>query len=99
MKIELSFLERGYFANVLRARAERVVLLVDQRSASSNVQELRGEIAYLKEKARQLDDAEEQVAMDSEATIRLDENSRKDIDYIDQAGRLPAAAPKEPGNV
>lgn len=81
MKFELTFLERGYYANILRAKAEHLAALIDERSASATAQELRGEIAYLQAQARRLDEAEEPAAVSDKEPIRV--HPRRDIDAVD----------------
>jgi len=81
MKIEMSFLERGYTANLFRVRASRQRQLASERSGSATRQELEQEAEYCETQARKLDDAEEPAAVSDKAPIRA--NPRADLDNVD----------------
>lgn len=81
MRFDLSFLERGYHANLLRIRASNLRGLVEDRSKAALRQELESEAAWCEEQARKLDDAEESIVASDREPIKVD--SRRDIDSVD----------------
>jgi hypothetical protein len=83
MKVEMSFLERGYVANLLRIRARDQKKIASDRNASSTRQELEQEAEWCEAKAQSLDNATEDKILSEKEPIRLDENSKRDINYID----------------
>ncbi len=81
MKFDLSHLERGYHANLLRRRAIEARAIAESRSASATQAELREEADYCERQAKRLDDAEESAAVNGKEPIRA--GSRIDIDSVD----------------
>lgn len=84
MKFDLSYLERGAWANLARARASRQRGLAADKSRSSTRMELEAEAAYWESVAQRLDDAEEPTATSETEPVRVQANDTRDIDYIDR---------------
>lgn len=81
MKVELSHLERGYLANLYRARAAKQRRLAADRSKAAIRAELDAEADWCEEQAQRLDDAEESsVAERPPARV----TERRDLDSVDE---------------
>jgi len=82
MKADMSFLERGYVANLYRIRAAHQRSLASTRTASATRQELEAEAAWCEQQALKLDDAEETTTASEKEPIKA--NPRLDIDAVDK---------------
>lgn len=83
MKVELDFLQRAYYANLLRIRAAKQRSIAEGRSASATRLELEAEAQWCEAQAQRLDDAFEEKSVSDKEPIRIKDGSNVDIDYID----------------
>jgi hypothetical protein len=80
MKTELSFLERGYQANLCRRRAAELRALAEKKSMSALRQELLGEADYVDDMAKRYDEGADQELLPAPRIA----SPRADIDAVDR---------------
>jgi len=86
MKVEMGFLERAYYANLLRIRAATQRELAEERTMSATRDELLAESRWCETQARKLDDATEEKSVTEKEPIRVNGTTRIDVDYMDEKG-------------
>jgi hypothetical protein len=80
MKLDLTYLERGYEANLYRRRADELRKLAAERTMSAIRLELEAEAVFCDARAKRLDDGEEPKEEPKEP-IRVDKN--RDLQQLD----------------